>query len=57
MYATLPRVKPTVDSFADPFAAVPRGEFGALETSREEPFLDRLERMWNDDSLRLIKNT
>jgi len=51
MYVTLPRVKPTV-IFPDPFAAVPRGEFGALETSSEEAFLDRLERMWNDGTLR-----
>ena len=45
MYATLPRVKPPV-TFPDPFAEIPRGEFGVLETSREEAFLDRLERMW-----------
>ena len=51
MYATLSRVKPTV-VFGDPFADVPRGEFAALETSSEEPFLDRLERLWNDGALR-----
>lgn len=51
MYVTLPRVKPTV-SFPDPFADVPRGEFGALEMSSNEPFLDRLERMWNNGTLR-----
>jgi hypothetical protein len=51
MYVTLPRVKPTI-SFPDPFADVLRGEFGALEMSNEDPFLDRLERLWNDGSLR-----
>lgn len=52
MYTTLPRVKPTV-IFPDPFAEVPRGEFGALETGLEEPFLDRLERFWLAGTLRL----
>jgi hypothetical protein len=51
MYATLPRVKPTV-AFPDPFAEVPRGEFAALETSGEEAFLDRLERLWSNGALR-----
>jgi len=51
MYGTLPRVKPTV-RFPDPFADVPRGEFADLETSSDETFLDRLERMWNDGMLR-----
>lgn len=51
MYVTLPRVQPTV-SLPDPFAGVPRGEFGALETSSEDPFLDRLERLWSDGTLR-----
>jgi hypothetical protein len=44
-------VKPTV-RFPDPFADVPRGEFADLETSSDETFLDRLERMWNDGMLR-----
>lgn len=51
MHATLPRVKPML-IFPDPFADIPRGEFGALETNREEPFFDRLERMWSDGTLR-----
>jgi hypothetical protein len=46
----LPRVKP-VRSFVDPFAALPDDGFIALETNREETFLDRLERMWNDGTL------
>jgi hypothetical protein len=36
----------------DPFATLPDDEFIALETSREEAFLDRLERMWSDGALR-----
>jgi hypothetical protein len=39
----------------DPFAALPDDEFVALETSRDEPFLDRLEGMWNDGTLRQSK--
>lgn len=50
MYTTLPRVKP-IQIFPDPFAEVPRGEFGAMEMSREEPFFDRLERMWSNGEL------
>lgn len=33
-------------AFRDPFADVSRGEFAALETSRDDAFLDRLERLW-----------
>jgi hypothetical protein len=51
-YTTLPRVKPVV-AFVDPFSDVARGDFGALETSADEPFLDRLERMWSDRTLGL----
>lgn len=50
-HVTLPRVKPT-RTFVDPFVALPDDEFIALETSRDEAFLDRLERMWNDGTLR-----
>jgi hypothetical protein len=47
----LPRVRP-VRIFVDPFAALPDAEFIVLETSRDEAFLDRLERLWNEGTLR-----
>ena len=50
MFATLPRVKPTV-CLPDPFSDLSREEFIALELSTEELFFDRLERMWNDGAL------
>jgi hypothetical protein len=50
MHATLPRVKPP-RTFPDPFAAVPRGEFGAMEINANVRFLDRLEQLWIDGTL------
>lgn len=49
-YVTLPRVKPT-RTLVDPFAALVDDEFIALESSRQKPFLDELERLWSEDRL------
>src|ERR1044071_3461450 len=51
MYATLPPLPPTV-LFPAPLADVPRGESAALETTSEDASLHRLDRMWNDGTLR-----
>ena len=50
-HVVLPRVTP-VRVFVDPFATLSREAFVALETSEEERFLDRLESMWVEGSLR-----
>jgi hypothetical protein len=49
-YTHLPRVKPALQ-YADPFAKVPLDEFRILEAAIDDPFFDRLERMWNDGNL------
>ena len=49
-YTHLQRARPALP-YPDPFAIVPLDEFRMLETSIEEPFFDRLERMWNDGNL------
>jgi hypothetical protein len=36
---------------ADPFVHLSLNEFADLERSTTEPFLDRLERLWNEGAL------
>lgn len=50
-YVTLPRVQATFKA-KDPFEALSTAQFAALETSDEEPFLDRLERLWAEGAMR-----
>lgn len=45
----LSRVTPQADLGPDPFAALTLEQFGELEEA--EPWLDRLDRLWNDGTL------
>jgi len=47
----LSRVKPRADMGNDPFAHLSLAEFAALEQERDEPFLDKLERLWSEGKL------
>lgn len=44
-FTHLPRIQ-AVRTPVDPFAGLSLDQFAELETSSDEPFLDRLERMW-----------
>lgn len=50
LHTRLLRVTPAL-AFPDPLANVSRTEFSAFEGGRDDPYLDRLERMWNDGTL------
>ena len=45
------RVTPDAPMGTDPFAHLSLDEFEALELDRDEPFFDRLERLWNEGKL------
>lgn len=49
-YAHVPRVEPR-EVPVDPFAHLSLHAFADLERSPAEPFLDRLERLWNEGAL------
>jgi hypothetical protein len=48
----LPRVVPTGPPQADPFADLDLEEFAALELAPDEGILDRVDRMWEEGTLR-----
>lgn len=47
----LPRVTPSVSMPPDPLAALGLEEFARLETESDEPFQDRLDRLWREGKL------
>jgi hypothetical protein len=47
----LPRVKPHVPGFPDPFKDLGLEEFAGVEMNETEPFLDRLDRLWSEGVL------
>lgn len=47
----LPRVKPKIRGFPDPYKDLGLEEFSRLETDETESFLDKLDRLWDEGVL------
>jgi hypothetical protein len=47
----IPRVRPVLDRLRDPFGDLALEEFAALEVARDVPFLDRLDRLWEEGAI------
>jgi hypothetical protein len=46
--AHLPRVTPKADLGPDPFRGLSLEQFAAVEADTNEPFMDKLDRLWNE---------
>lgn len=53
----LSRVTPHSDMGKDPFAHLSLAQFAALEQNHDEPFLDRLDRLWKEGMLGNCRKT
>ena len=51
LHCHLPRVVPTWPARTDPFAGLDLEAFARLEMASDPPFLDRLDRLWDEGTL------